>query len=180
MTTFPITPQGRDHVLVASPSMALRQRVVQSVLPKARRVEQASGGAEALDQLEKGFWQVLFLDRRLPDLDAEELSQTVRARFPAVEVVFLDQEAETPASATESGEASEFAFAGERLGDCRVNEPGLTDENDFLASRVRNEGQCPKPARASRAAALPGMIGGSAAMQAVYRIRRSSSVCAPR
>jgi len=31
--------------------------------------------------LESGSWQVLFLDRSLPDLDAEELSQTVRQRF---------------------------------------------------------------------------------------------------
>jgi flagellar motor switch protein FliM len=85
MTTFPVMPQGADHVLVASPSCVLRQRVLDS-LPKARRIEQAHGGAEALVHLERGCWQLLLLDRRLPDLDAEELSQTVRTRF--LRVVF--------------------------------------------------------------------------------------------
>jgi hypothetical protein len=42
--------------------------------------------------LESGFWQVLFRDRRLPDLDAEEPSHTVRQRFPGIEVVLLDPE----------------------------------------------------------------------------------------
>src|SRR6266480_1428498 len=52
----------------------------------------ASGGAEALDHLEHGLWQVLFLDRSLPDLNAEELSQIIRQRFPAVEIVLLESE----------------------------------------------------------------------------------------
>src|SRR5271154_3459351 len=101
MTTFPMPPNHADHVLVASPSSVLRQRVLDGLNPRARRVEHATGGAEALLQLEKGLWQKLFLDRRLPDLDAEELSQTVRPRYPSVEVVFVDNESDasqTPAS----------------------------------------------------------------------------------
>ena len=90
-----------DHVLVASPSSVVRQRVLENLLPRARRVEQASGGAEALVHLEKGSWQVLFLDRRLPDLDAEELSETVRKRYPEVEVVLLDNEDDAPAAEIE-------------------------------------------------------------------------------
>jgi CheY-like chemotaxis protein len=68
----------------------MRQRILGSMSPRARRVEQASGGAEALLHLEKGMWQLLVLDRKIPDLDAEELSETVRQRYPAVEVVLLD------------------------------------------------------------------------------------------
>jgi len=65
----------------------VRQRVLESLRSPVRCFEQASGGAEALNHLESGNWQVLFLDRRLPDLDAEELSQTVRRRYPSIEVV---------------------------------------------------------------------------------------------
>src|SRR5271166_2238081 len=90
MTTFPIPTHYADHILVASPSPVIRQRVLESLRSPARHFEQAAGGAEALVHLESGFWQVLFLDRRLPDLDAEELSQTVRQRFPGIEVVLLD------------------------------------------------------------------------------------------
>src|SRR5271163_4741580 len=91
-----------DHILVASPSSVVRQRVLESLRSPVRRFEQASGGAEALVHLESGGWQVLFLDRRLPDLDAEELSQTVRQRFPGIEVVLLDPERDDhPAAAEE-------------------------------------------------------------------------------
>src|ERR1017187_6995124 len=92
MTSYPIPPNYADRILVASPSHVVRQRVLESLRSPVRRVAQASGGAEALVHLESGGWQVLFLDRRLPDPDAEELSQTVRQRFPGIEVVLLDPE----------------------------------------------------------------------------------------
>src|SRR5437588_1118983 len=92
MTSFPIPHNYADHVLVASPSTVVRQRVLESLRSPVRRFEQATGGAEALVHLESGSWQVLFLDRKLPDLDAEELSLTVRQRYPGIQVVMLDAE----------------------------------------------------------------------------------------
>ena len=147
MTSLPLLPNYADHILVASPSSAVRQRVLESLRSPARQVEQASGGAEALDHLENGLWQVLFLDRSLPDLNAEELSQIIRQRFPAVEIVLLDSEtdAETPA-------------AGKQLVAIPVRE---------IAAR-----ESPRPPRAAAVnptlqAPLPGMIGGSWNMQPV-------------
>src|SRR5258707_7339945 len=103
MTSFPIPHNYANHVLVASPSDVVRQRVLESLRSPARRFEQVSGGAEALVHLESGFWQVLFLDRCLPDLDAEELSHTVRQRFPGIEVVLLDPESDAePTASAES------------------------------------------------------------------------------
>src|SRR5271163_479448 len=81
MTNFPAHPNYGNHVLVASPSPVVRQRVLDQLRSPLRRFEQASGGADALARLEGGFWQVLFLDRHLPDLDATELSDTVRQRY---------------------------------------------------------------------------------------------------
>src|SRR5258706_1061339 len=101
MTSFPIPHNYADHVLVASPSNVVRQRVLESLRSPARRFEEASGGAEALSHLESGFWQVVFLDRRLPDLDADELSQTVPPRYPRIQVVFLHSESEVEARAAE-------------------------------------------------------------------------------
>lgn len=96
---FPSSPSYGNQVLIASPSTVVRQRVLESLRSPVRRFEQASGGAEALVHLESGSWQVLFLDRKLPDLDAEELSLTVRQRYPGIQVVMLDSEptAEQPA-----------------------------------------------------------------------------------
>jgi CheY-like chemotaxis protein len=84
MTSCPMPPNFADHVLVASPSSVVRQRVYESLRSPNRHLVQAKGGAEALAHLETGNWQVLFLDRRLPDLDAEELPETVRQRFPGI------------------------------------------------------------------------------------------------
>src|SRR5438093_11859368 len=83
--------QASGGVLIASPSTFLREQVVHS-LNDARPVQQALGGAEALVKLETGDWQVLYLDRRLPDLDAEELIQIIRCRFPGIEVVMVDSD----------------------------------------------------------------------------------------
>src|SRR5712671_7856644 len=99
---FPSSPGYGNHVLIASPSTVVRQRVLESLRSPVRRFEQASGGAEALVHLESGIWQVLFLDRRLPDLDAEELSHTVRQRFPGIEVVLLDPESDGEPTAAEA------------------------------------------------------------------------------
>src|SRR5215470_14214487 len=91
MTSLPFMPNHAEHILVASPSPVARQRVLESLRSSVQRVEQASGGAEALGHLENGLWQVLYLDRALPDLNAEELSRTIRHRFPGIEVVLFDE-----------------------------------------------------------------------------------------
>ena len=98
MTSYPISrsdpaPQcSGSRILIASPSSVIRKRVLETLSRPVQHCEQASGGAEALVRLERGSWQILYLDRRLPDLDAAELSQTVRQRFPEVEVVLLDED----------------------------------------------------------------------------------------
>ncbi len=152
MTSLPLTPNYADHILVASPSSAVRQRVLESLRSPDRRVEQASGGAEALGHLENGLWQVLFLDRSLPDLNAEELSQVIRQRFPAVEIVLLDSESDARISVAEK----------ERVA-IPVLEPAALDSSfPSRAAAVNSILQAP----------LPGMIGGSWKMQPVYRAAR--------
>jgi CheY-like chemotaxis protein len=62
--------------------MKFRDRVL-SLLDEPRGpVQVTAGGAEALDQLERGDWQTLILDRDLPDLDAEELVSIVGRLYP--------------------------------------------------------------------------------------------------
>jgi DNA-binding NtrC family response regulator len=155
MTTFPVLPDQVDHVLVASPSREMRQRILGSMSPRARRVEQASGGAEALLHLEKGMWQLLLLDRRIPDLDAEELSQTVRQRYPAVEVMLLDTE-------EKSGGAQSPA-------ECDTVPDAAPNEGAAISRRDPGEASDTSCA-ARKYDALPGMIGDSASMQPVYRL----------
>jgi DNA-binding NtrC family response regulator len=164
MTSFPIPHNYANHVLVASPSNVVRQRVLESLRSPVRRFEQASGGAEALVHLESGFWQVLFLDRRLPDLDAEELSQTVRQRFPGIEVVLLDPESDAePTAAGEKGNLLPEMW------------PALSEVKDENENKDKNENNLLPPARAAHSILedpLPGMISNSRIMQPVYHLAR--------
>jgi DNA-binding NtrC family response regulator len=191
MTSYPIPqtyPPSQDygnHVLIASPSSVVRQRVLESLRSPLRRFEQASGGAEALVHLESGTWQVLFLDRRLPDLDAEELSLTVRQRYPNLEVVLLDDEDASHGNGKLAGRAMDGDFplspqmvrplGNETLS--ALTEPpesamvalGLASgiEKSYLPDAMEDGAEVHVPFNP-----LPGMIGDSPAMQPVYRLTR--------
>jgi DNA-binding NtrC family response regulator len=139
-------------IIVASANAGLRQQILQNLTPSRVAVAEAIGGADALGKLENSECQLLFLDRRLPDLDSEELLQIINRRFPGIDVLLLD----------ESG-------------------------NPLLPSEWRSQRACqlfeaiarwqaPAPRLAPKAAAfiepLPGMVGQSPSMAAVYRMAR--------
>jgi DNA-binding NtrC family response regulator len=187
MSNAPIPANYANHILVASPSPMVRQRVLESLRSPIRHFEQANGGAEALVHLESGFWQVLFLDRHLPDLDAEELRNTVRQRFPGIEVVLLD-----PEPAPKNG--AEFITAGERRDPFEEMSPVFPDTATLERARhgqeegngegeekndrhiqgdvenKENKDMASFPKRAPAAASLPGMIASSRIMQPVIRL----------
>jgi DNA-binding NtrC family response regulator len=196
-------PNYGDHVLVATPSTVVRQRVLESLDPRTYRVEHATGGAEALLHLEKGSWHRLFLDRRLPDLDAEELGETVRQRYPSIEVVWVDNENNTlvefalPARPPQPLSVPSVSVAGNNSvgndpsqddpsdNDLSQNDPspndlGRTDSRGADSNSnekigcgegllYEEQAQCSSLDDVAREVALPGMIGRSALMQAVYR-----------
>lgn len=158
MTTLPILSQSSDGaVLIASPSTFLRKQVLRSFDESGRVVHEASGGAEALVQLENGDWQVLFLDRRLPDLDAEELIDIIKRRFPGIEVVLLDSDSgqalpiyrERPTSDLGGAPQSDAVGAG-----------------DWISERV------PQPPELPEVEPLPGMIGSAGSMMHLYHMVR--------
>ena len=140
--------------LIASPNGALREQVLHRLNGRCRPVQQALGGADALAKLEKGDWQVLFLDRCLPDLDAQEVIAISRRRFPGIQVVLLDSE---PAR---SGREHEDSAAGVDAGAPIGNEP-LPRDREITRREYPNSVE-----------PLPGMIGTSEAMQRVYRMVR--------
>ncbi|HLW89235.1 MAG TPA: sigma-54 dependent transcriptional regulator [Terriglobales bacterium] len=153
LTTIPnLSPSG--GALIASPSSALRERVLHRLNGRCRPVQEAVGGAEALVTLEKGDCQVLFLDRRLPDLDTDELVAVIERRFPGTQVVLLD---------------SDNSEAAEGYG-LQVDE----ESRPYLGIHPVEDLREPiseSPTRA-RVEPLPGMIGTSEAMGRVYRLVR--------
>jgi DNA-binding NtrC family response regulator len=157
MTTLPILSQSSDGgVLVASPSTFLRKQVLRSFDESGRVVHEASGGAEALVQLENGDWQVLFLDRRLPDLDAEELIDIIKRRFPGIEVVLLD---------SDSGQALPI-YRGSPTSDLGAPQSDAVGAGDWISERV------PRPPELPEVEPLPGMIGSAGSMMHLYHMVR--------
>ena len=149
--TVPVFPSS-GAALIASPNSALRQEVLHRLNGRCRPVQQALGGADALAKLEKGGWQVLFLDRRLPDLDAEELMAIIGRRFPGIQVVLLDSEQEQS-----SEEPARLA---------------PTPPDRRCPSLTHFRGEVPNAASTATRNPLPGMIGASEAMERVYRMVR--------
>ena len=164
MSAMPAMPAFTQFggALIASPDSALRQQVLQRLNGRCRPVQQVLGGADALAKLEKGDWQVLFLDRRLPDLDSGDVVATIQRRFPGIKVVMLDSDGNRSIGEKTEGDENDgrqqdgnpFATAN----DFRETLTLDPDEHKLTASAVSHP--------------LPGMIGASEAMQRVYRMVR--------
>src|SRR5262249_48731653 len=127
---------------------AVRDQLLHRLHGRCASVQHVQGGADALAKLEMGGWEVLFLDRALPDLDADELRCIVGQRFPGIRVVVLD-----PESAESSARAPESV-----MGECPRREPRWRPPLPGMANSPTNP--------------LPGMIGVSEAMQRIYHLVR--------
>jgi DNA-binding NtrC family response regulator len=149
--TIPLGPTD-PAVIVASANPLLRQQILQNFMSSRISAAEAMGGADALGKLESSDCQLLLLDRRLPDLDAEELLQTINRQYPGIDVLLLD-ESGTPAIPSQwrsPGACHLFASIN------RWQEPATS---------------CPmKPHLAMEP--LPEMIGEAPCMAAVYRMAR--------
>lgn len=135
---------GSGGALIASADTCVREQVLHRLNGRCRPVQQAMGGADALSKLESGDWQILFLDRRLPDLRAEEVVAISQRRFPLVQVVLLDIDEQSTDAAENDSETVH-------------HEAPKTSARHVEANTIEP---------------LPGVIGASPAMQQVYRMVR--------
>jgi DNA-binding NtrC family response regulator len=152
MATVPVS-QSYSGVLIASADTGLREKIVATLNTNHWPVMSALGGADALGKLESSDCDVLLLDRRLPDLDADELIATVREQFPGVEVLEVDSK------------------TGNLLAEPRLPIPGLARAFRTLEA-VPHRADIPHVRVERQAESLPGMVGQSTAMQRVYRLIR--------
>jgi DNA-binding NtrC family response regulator len=148
--------------LIASPNGELREQIHHRLNGRCQPVQHALGGADALAKLENGEWQVLFLDRRLPDLDADELIAVIGRRFPGIQVVLLDSDS---AESNDDTEPRAIFFTRNPA----TSPQRFFDRNPDLRDTSLRE---PRKIADGLAAPLPGMIGGSDSMQRVYRMVR--------
>jgi DNA-binding NtrC family response regulator len=174
LTVFPSLASVAGAALIASPSSAFREQVVDRLNGRCRPVQQALGGADALAKLENGDWQLLFLDRQVSDLETGELIAIIQKRFPGIQVVLLDSDAGFSADNLEGRRqpgASASAFGGtQRI----AQEISHSISNSFSSSTSNSNSisNLKKTGGSADCVPLPGMIGQSDAMQHVYRLAR--------
>ncbi|MBN9615909.1 MAG: response regulator [Acidobacteriales bacterium 59-55] len=77
-------------VVLASADVELRQRLRRSLTGLRWQVREATGGAEAMAQLEASRPEALLVDSWLPDLEVGEFAGQVRSMYPAMELLRVD------------------------------------------------------------------------------------------
>jgi len=153
----PYVVRTKPRVLIASSDAGFRKRVMGSPMYAGASSEEAVGGAHALARLGQVACDSVLLDRNLPDLDAAELAEIIRKRYPRMEVELVDSRvpSEEPRKRSE------------------LREPRIESVQRAMASAVPSMGRARATAPASMGVeGLPGMIGASRAIQQVYRLAR--------
>ncbi len=77
-------------VVLASADAGLRQRLRASLIGLRWQVREASGGAEAMAQLEDSRSEALLVDSWLPDLEVGEFATVIRMLYPTMELLRVD------------------------------------------------------------------------------------------
>ena len=77
-------------VVLASADAELRQRLRTSLTGLRWQVREASGGAEAMAQLEDARSEALLVDSWLPDLEVGEFATVIRMLYPSMELLRVD------------------------------------------------------------------------------------------
>jgi DNA-binding NtrC family response regulator len=160
------TQQEYPGVVVASSKADFRKQMLETLQGNHWFAEEALGGADAMAKLDTGECQVLLLDRWLPDLDVSELVETIRDRYPGVDVLLMDSETgqslnrqDLPLSSHGRQLAQLLQAPPESsVGDC---------EAGFETSTAQTKFSVPP-----RVEPLPGMIGTSEELNRVYRLTR--------
>jgi DNA-binding NtrC family response regulator len=177
--------------VVASADAALRERLRASLAGMRWQVREASGGAEALAQMEERAPEALVIDNWLPDLEVGEFAGQVRLLFPEVDLLRVDggpvggssrsprrnellhalREARENAPPEEATWGAFPAIAGWREGP----DAGVAGGADLAAGETV-EFALPAVAAlaplAPGAVAIPGMVGRTAVMLELARLMR--------
>ena len=147
--------RSRNRVLVASADPVFRSLMMKNREEAGAMSGGAVGGAHALAQLMHFACDKVLLDRHLPDLDAQEVAELIRQRYPQTEVEFVD-------SHCVGGELQDTRDREGSQNHVRSNEPTIAKDDSSASPYLVAADVLP----------LPGMIGTGRAIQAMYRLAR--------
>ena len=177
-TATPSVLLPRTRVLVASADSGFRKRLMTDPLYASAWREEASGGAHALARLGELRCDSVLLDRHLPDLDAVEVAELIRKRYPLISVEFVDsRRAQADAQDVEIREpGSRNGLKGSSTRDeteaMEMPAAGVEDNHCNHAAAGAAYLQLQKGLAFREEGAFGGMVGESRAMQQVYALAR--------
>ncbi len=163
-TAFPPMRVGDEQpvqLLLVSPHPRLRAQLREKIGAPRWTVVEAGSGAEALERLAESQIEILLLDPMLPDIVANEFSAMVLQRFPRIEILTLN--AQTGHLLLANASPTPLAT---QLTDLIYR--GSISDNSIVYPLSRAVPQLRE--HSDKRTGLRGMIGGSPAMQRVYRL----------
>lgn len=147
-----------SRVLVASSNESFRRLWAGKPEYESADIKEAAGGADALEKLESENWGEVLLDRRLHDLDVDEVLQIIRVRHPHLLVRVVDSAAEAGAECL--------------LAETRDFQPQMDAPPRHDAGLPEEEAPQPSLKIPPRVEPLPGMMGDGPGLEQIYRLAR--------
>lgn len=84
-------PMVSRTVVLVSANVSFRRGLAETLTGMRWLVQEASGGAEALSCLEETLCEAVLLDSWLPDLEAGDLACQLRAQYPTLDLIRVDE-----------------------------------------------------------------------------------------
>jgi DNA-binding NtrC family response regulator len=175
-TSNVLAPHTR--VLVASADSGLRERLMRDPRYAGAWCEEVAGGAHALARLGEVRCDSVLLDRYLPDLDAAEVAELIRKRYPLVSVEWVDSRmAHAEAHEAEIGQEQESAKNLFVSRDSAAVGGAMTEGPARHAAAAQTPASAAFPAAQTRpalreAGVLGELVGEGPSMQQVYALAR--------
>lgn len=160
----------RPGAILAIPDTGYRSRA-RDILEGLRwRVQEATGGAEALGYLESEPYEALLLDSWLPDLEIGDFVNLCRQAYPHLDLVMIDGE-HSESALPKNARRQELLYALRCAQDVAITGPVATAPSP--SDHAAFENPLPLAARArSFFAPLPELIGTSAPIAELTRLIR--------
>jgi len=91
-TASPVQPAGTVqnlHVLVVDDEPIVREVITEYLTVDGHQVETADGGRDGLEKFQKNQFDLVFVDRAMPDMNGDQVAIAIKSANPVVPVVML-------------------------------------------------------------------------------------------
>lgn len=161
----------RSRVLIVSSNADFRSLWIGDPQHDASDIEEAVGGADALAKLESENWGEVLLDKRLHDLDVDEVIRTIRMRHPHLLVRMVDSGQNVQNMNEPIGFQAEAALVEEGDSEIAATNGNRSEVEISHQTTGKAEDREKEPTSPS-VEPLPGMLDAGGGLEQVFRFAR--------